>query len=65
MVAVVAKKEDEEREETIPTTRTININQQWRSPLSYGRHGAAFKHTTKTKHTMEEFYIVKSRKNYH
>jgi hypothetical protein len=37
-------------------------------PSSYGRHGApllAFKHTTINKHTMEEFFIVKTRKNYH
>ena len=47
----------------IPTTGMIDINQQWRSPSSYGRHGApllAFKHTTINKHTMEEFYIVKT-----
>ncbi len=58
-------KMEEEREETIPTTHTINIDQQWRSPPSYGRHGAplpAFKHTTISKHTMVEFYIVKTRK---
>jgi hypothetical protein len=68
MVAVVAKWEEEEREETIPTTCTIDIDQRWRSPSSYGRHGAplpAFKHTSIDKHTMEEFYIIKTRKNYH
>jgi hypothetical protein len=63
MVAVAVKQEEEEQEETIPTTRTIDIDRRWRSPSSYGRHGAllpAFKHTTINKHTMEEFYIVKT-----
>ncbi len=46
----------------------IDINWRWRSSSSYGRHGAPlsdFKHTTISKHTMEEFYIIKTRKNYH
>ncbi len=48
--------------------RTLRINQSWWLPLSYGHHGAplpAFKHTTISKHTMEQVYVVKTRKNYH
>jgi hypothetical protein len=44
---------------------TSCINQSWQSSLSYGHHGApllAFKHTTISKHTMEQVYIVKTRK---
>jgi hypothetical protein len=44
----------------------LHIDQSWRSPLSYGHHGAplpAFKHTTISKHTMQQDYIVKTRKN--
>ncbi len=44
---------------------TLRIDQSWRSPSSYGRHGAplpAFKYTTISKHTMEQVYIVKTRK---
>ena len=56
---------EEEWAETIPTTCMIDIDRRWRLPSSYGCHGApllAFKHTTINKHTMEEFYIVKTRK---
>jgi hypothetical protein len=44
------------------------LDQTWWSPLSYGHHGAplpAFKHTTISKHTMQQDYIVKTRKKYH
>ncbi len=44
------------------------LDRTWRSPLSYGHHGAllpAFKHTTISKHTMRQDYIVKTRKKYH
>jgi hypothetical protein len=44
---------------------SLHINLSWRLPLSYGHHGAplpAFKHTTISKHTMQQDYIVKTRK---
>ena len=47
---------------------SLHINQSWQSPLSYGHHGAPLpdsKHTTISKHTMQQDYIVKTRKNYH
>jgi hypothetical protein len=47
---------------------TLRIDQSWRSPLSYGHHGAslpAFKHTSISQHTMEQVYVVKTRKSYH
>ncbi len=47
---------------------TSCINGSLRSPLSHGRHGAplpAFKHTTISKHTMRQDYVVKTRKKYH
>jgi hypothetical protein len=45
---------------------SLHIDQSWRSPLSYGHHGApllAFKHTIISKHTMQQDYAVKTRKN--
>jgi hypothetical protein len=37
-----------------------------RHPMAaMGPHSLAFKHKTINKHTMEEFYIIKTRKNYH
>ncbi len=42
------------------------LDRTWQSPLSYSHHGApllAFKHTTISKHTMQQDYIVKTRKN--
>jgi hypothetical protein len=45
---------------------SLHIDRSWRSPLSYGHHGAqlpAFKHTTISKHTMQQDYVVKPRKN--
>ncbi len=47
---------------------TSCINWSWPLPLSYGHHGApllAFKHTAISQHTMEQVYVVKTRKNYH
>ncbi len=45
---------------------SLHIDWSWRSPLSYGHHGAplpALKHTTVSKHTMRQDYVVKTRKN--
>jgi hypothetical protein len=42
------------------------LDRTWRSPLSYGHHGAplpAFKHMTISKHTMQQDYVDKTRKN--
>jgi hypothetical protein len=47
---------------------SLFLDQTWRSLLSYGHHGApllAFKHTTISKHTMRQDYIVKTRKKNH
>jgi hypothetical protein len=47
---------------------SLHIDQSWRSPLSYGHHEAplpAFRHTTISKHTMWQDYIVKTREKYH
>ncbi len=44
---------------------SLYLDWSWRSPSSYRRHGApllAFKHTSISKHTMEQVYIVKTRK---
>jgi hypothetical protein len=44
---------------------SLHINQSWQLLLSYSHHGAplpAFKHTTISKHTMQQDYIVKTRK---
>jgi hypothetical protein len=44
---------------------TLRIDRSWQSLSSYGCHGAplpAFKHTTISEHTMEQVYIVKTRK---
>ncbi len=46
---------------------TSCINGSWRLPLSYGHHGApllALKHTTISKDTMQQFYVVKTRKHF-
>ncbi len=43
---------------------TLCINWSWRSPLFYRCHGAsllALKHTTISKHTMQQVYVVKTR----
>ncbi len=40
------------------------LERSWRSPSSYGCHGAplpTFKHTTISKHTMQQDYVVKTR----
>jgi hypothetical protein len=47
---------------------SLFLDRTWWSPLSYGHHGAplpAFKHTTIIKHTMQQDYIVKTKKKYH
>jgi hypothetical protein len=44
---------------------TSRIDRSWRSPLSYGHDGAslpAFKHATISQHTMQQVYVVKTRK---
>jgi hypothetical protein len=64
VVVVAAKLEEEEREEFLQQV-SLHIDQSWQSPLSYGHHGAplpAFKHTTISKHTMQQDYDVKTRK---
>ncbi len=43
------------------------IDGSWRLPSSYGCHGAplpAPKHTTISKHAMQQFYVVKTRKHF-
>ncbi len=46
---------------------TSCIDGSWRLPLSYGRHEApipAPKHITISNHTMQHFYVVKTRKHF-
>jgi hypothetical protein len=47
---------------------TSHINQSWWLPSSYGCHGAPLavpKHTTISKHTMQQVYVVKTREKYY